>query len=62
MSLFPLICTWFLKNQVRWTGVLDYTDSKNPARQLDFSKLIFQKSSTDQQEVCVTSGEFHSSM
>ena len=51
-----LICTWFLKNQVGKIKKLIFVGYTNPVRnrlkiqfvELDFSKLIFQKSSTDQ--------------
>jgi hypothetical protein len=51
-----------IKNPVQQTGFFaGYTGSKNPVRnklkiqfiEFDFSKLIFQKSSTDQQGVTV---------
>ena len=60
-----LIFTWFLKNQVvkihfNKPNFAGYTGSKNPVWnrlkiqfiELDFSKLIFQKSSRDQQGGC----------
>ena len=58
---FPfLICTWFLKNQVR-TWFLQATQAvkikfknrlKSKFIELDFSNSIFQKSSIDQQGDC----------
>ena len=48
------ICTWFLQNQVQQIGFIAWKKSisqltKIQFVELDFSKLIFQKSSTDQQ-------------
>ena len=59
-SMFNLIYTWILLEKlISMNWIFSYTGSKNPVWnrlkiqfvELDFSKLIFHKSSTDQQEV-----------